>query len=263
MMRFMHSRPRSKPLALAARRAATCLLAAVAGGCSAEISRFDFPGFSLTDDKKDTTASLQSPSGGPRGPSYLGNDGKPAATPTYDRGGYVAPQAYRDNGDNGVRMANLPETSAPPSAYAQEQRQAPQPPARQAPALRPGELVQVQQGDTLYNLSRRHHVSVAELMEVNGLNNPSLHPGQTIYLPEGYAAQRPQQRVAAAAPAPLKGKYGSSYTVRNGDSIYAISKSHGVTVAELQQANGITDVRTVRAGTVLKVPGAATVAGPG
>ncbi len=44
-------------------------------------------------------------------------------------------------------------------------------------------------GDTLYGLSRQHHVSVAELMEVNQLNNPNLHPGQRLYLPQGYSAQ--------------------------------------------------------------------------
>ena len=44
--------------------------------------------------------------------------------------------------------------------------------------------------------------------------------------------------------------------MRPGDSIYGISRSLGVSAAELQQANGITDVRSVKAGTVLRVPGA-------
>jgi murein DD-endopeptidase MepM/ murein hydrolase activator NlpD len=50
-------------------------------------------------------------------------------------------------------------------------------------------------------------------------------------------------------------KYRGSYTVRQGDSIYGISRTYGVPVAELQQANGITDARGIKAGAVLRVPG--------
>ena len=126
----------------------------------------------------------------------------------------------------------------------------PPPPARTA--LRKGESIDVQPGDTLYKLSRRHHVSVAELMEVNSLSNPSLQPGQKIYLPEGYAARHDEpapgrERAAAAGaargsvPSDLQAKYSGSYTVRQGESVYGISRTYGVPVAELQQANGITD----------------------
>jgi murein DD-endopeptidase MepM/ murein hydrolase activator NlpD len=135
-------------------------------------------------------------------------------------------------------------------------------------------------------------------MEVNGLSNPTLRPGQRIYLPEGYAVQRaepaqepryaerneprseprpsfeqrPQPRheprVAAAEPPrasrppALTSKFDGTYTVRSGDSIYAIAREHGVNVTELQQANGITDVRSIRPGSVIKVPGGATAAEP-
>ena len=135
------------------------------------------------------------------------------------------------------------------------------------PALRRGESVDVQPGDTLYKLSRRHHVSVAELMDVNGLSNPSLQPGQKIYLPEGYPARHDEPRQVASVqppPAPpsvpsdLQAKYNGSYTVRDGESVYGISRTYGVMVAELQQEpNGINDPRGVRTGTVLKVPGGA------
>jgi len=275
MMQFMHSHRSGGSLAHLAPRGAAILFAALAGGCSAEISRFDFPSFSLTDDKKDQTASLQQPSGSGRGPSYLGNEGQSASGygNGYDRGGYTAPRSNRD-GD--VAMTSLPDTSQPAQAapaynYAEDRRRRAgldtRPAAAPAaPALRPGESVEVQPGDTLYGLSRRHHVSVAELMEVNQLNNPNLHPGQRIYLPEGYTAQRhgvatasvrPPAAPVTIPPADLR-KYQSSYTMRSGDSLYGISRSYGVTVAELQRANGITDARSVRAGTVLRVPGGAS-----
>lgn len=276
MMGFMRSSRRGRSIAFPARRAAAVLLASLAGGCSAQISGFDFPSFSLNDDKKDQTSALQSSSAG-RGPSYLGNDGQPVA----DNGGYGSPRTYRDDG---VNVANLPEPppssnyaassptpppygryrTAPATNYAAaDRRYDPAPAPSASSGLRPGEMVEVQPGDTLYALSRRHHVAVAELMQVNSLSNPNLQPGQKLYLPEGYDARRPLPRsepVATAMAAPsvspeVGAKYSSSYTMKAGDSVYALSRSYGVPVAELQQVNGITDTRSVRAGTVLKVPG--------
>lgn len=260
MMRFMHSHPRNGRVFATAGRGFAILIAAVAGGCSAEISRFDFPTFSLADDEKkeQQTAALQSSNGSP---SYLGNEG---SSSDYGRSGYSAPRSYSDSG---VDSANLPDATPSQSnfSYANHRRGEPQPSSQPAPApLSPGESVTVGAGDTLYGLSRRHGVSVAELMEVNGLNNPNLKVGQTLYLPQGYPAQprREAPRTYAAAREPVtvppavdSGKYGGSHTMRSGESLYGISRSYGITVAELQQANGITDPRSVPAGTVLRVPG--------
>jgi murein DD-endopeptidase MepM/ murein hydrolase activator NlpD len=283
MMRFSLSTIGGSAKAFPARCTAAMLIAALTGGCSASISRFDLPGFSLTDDKKDQTSSIQTTDAGNRGPNYLGNDGQPG-------------QAYsppRSNSDSRVAVATLPDP--PPSSPNYDQRgqqqydQRGQQPYDQRgqqqydqrnaqpynqgaatrtppPAPRRGESVDVQPGDTLYKLSRRHHVSVAELMDVNGLSNPSLQPGQKIYLPEGYPARHDEPRQVASVqppPAPpsvpsdLQAKYNGSYTVRQGESVYGISRTYGVPVAELQQANGINDPRGVRTGTVLKVPGGA------
>jgi murein DD-endopeptidase MepM/ murein hydrolase activator NlpD len=264
MMQFMHSHRSGGSLAP---RGAAILCAALVGGCSAEISRFDFPSFSLTDDKKDQTASLQEPSGSGRAPSYLGNERQSTAGgygTRYERGGYTAP---RSNRGSDVAMSNLPAASPsqPTYNYADDRRRrAGLPPSQPAaPALRPGQSFEVQPGDTLYSLSRRHHVTVAQLMQVNRLNNPNIRPGQRIYLPEGYSVQPRATTTASVRPPPASvppadsGRYQGSYTMRNGDSLYGISRSYGVTVAELQRVNGITDPRSVRAGTVLKVPGTA------
>lgn len=263
MMRFMHSHG-GRVSCLPAPRGIAILLAAFAGGCSAEISRFDFPGFSLTDDKKKETqtASLQS-TDTRRGPSYLGNEGR--SPNTYDNGGYTAPRTLREST---VATANLPEPPPSQPSYGNDSSRTLQP-TYARPAPRPGESVEVQQGDTLYGLSRRHGVSVAELMEVNGLSTPSLRPGQRLYLPEGYGARPAPPRTTAAIPVPPpaasapaspaispadQAKYAGSYAVKSGDSLYAISRSYGVPLAELQRVNGITDVRSVKIGTVLKVP---------
>lgn len=283
MMRFKRSNRGRSTNALPARCAAALLIAALASGCSASISRFDLPGFSLTDDKKDQTSSLQTADRGDRGPNYLGNDGQPGQS-----GSAYAPP--RSNSESRVAAANLPDPSPnydqrgqqPNGQYDQRSQQpydqrTSQPYDQRAatrnppPALRKGESVDVQPGDTLYKLSRRHHVSVAELMDVNGLSNPSLQPGQKIYLPEGYSVRHDEPRQVASVqpppappsvPADLQAKYNSSYTVRQGEFVYGISRTYGVPVAELQLANGITDPRGVRTGAVLKVPGGAQSAPP-
>ncbi len=114
MMQFMHSHRSGSSLAP---RGAAILIAALAGGCSAEISRFDYPSFSLTGEKQNETASLQS-SGANRGPQTASN----GYGSSYDRGGYTAP---RSNRDGGVAMANLPDASQqskPTFNYADERR---------------------------------------------------------------------------------------------------------------------------------------------
>ena len=123
MMLLMHSQP-GRPLAFAA-RAAILAIATAAAGCSTEFSR-DFPGFSLTDDRKETTtASLQTPSGsGPRGPSYLGNEGRPVAQQGYDRP-YVAPGTYRQHWARTNKKIVRQRSSWPIEAVPSERRRFP------------------------------------------------------------------------------------------------------------------------------------------
>ncbi len=49
------------------------------------------------------------------------------------------------------------------------------------------------------------------------------------------------------------GKAGGAYEVASGDSLYKIAKSHGVSVAALKEANGISDGK-LRIGQALKIP---------
>lgn len=131
-----------------------------------------------------------------------------------------------------------------------------------------GDMIEVRPGDTLYALSRRHSVSINEMMTLNGLSSPNLKPGQQLYLPAGtkatYASEtaRPAREhyEAAAARAPSEpaaeapSDWNGSYTVRAGDSLYAIARQNNVKLAELERYNGISDSRKVKPGTVLKLP---------
>jgi murein DD-endopeptidase MepM/ murein hydrolase activator NlpD len=162
-------------------------------------------------------------------------------------------------------------------ALAAPHRDIPQPAPAVVPTPAPGgkgEAIEVQSGDTLYGLSKKHKVSISELMAVNELKSPSLKPGQKLHLPvgkrvAGTGPQRPLARVEAPAaaagraapsqPALAAGAgvdWQGSYTIKPGDSLYAIARQHKIQLAELQSANGITDARRVKPGTVIKIPGA-------
>jgi len=133
-----------------------------------------------------------------------------------------------------------------------------------------GETIEVKPGDTLYGLSRQHGVPVSEIMSANDLRGHSLKPGQRLTLPSGHAGRAiaAPTTIPDAAPAPVD--VGTStasatptadapgtYTMKAGDSLYAIARQHKVKYADLQRHNGITDadVRKIRPGTVLKIPG--------
>lgn len=56
----------------------------------------------------------------------------------------------------------------------------------------------------------------------------------------------------ASAPAPSAGA--SSYTVKSGDTFWAIAQKNGTSVDALMKLNGITDARKLRVGMTLKIP---------
>ncbi len=195
------------------------------GGCSADVTRFDSASFNLND-----PPDAQPVPSEPVRTSALNDSQVIGSQP---RGPYGA-------GASSVQVASLPDagySNQPPPSYSAPSYARPQytpPPAppssyqakpfgrprhdassgghaalAQAP-LGKGEQIEVHQGDTLYGLSRRHHVPVSELMAVNSLSNPNLHLGQKLYLPtEGSASTRESVAAATAvesarpAPVPL------------------------------------------------------------
>jgi murein DD-endopeptidase MepM/ murein hydrolase activator NlpD len=72
------------------------------------------------------------------------------------------------------------------------------------PPMPPGELVEVQPGQTVWELSQRYGISVEEIVEVNGLENANeLAAGQIIFIPAGgprVADPPPPQKTTPAPP---------------------------------------------------------------
>ncbi len=273
-------------LGLKSASAVSLIIASITlAGCSADVTRFDSTSFNFNDDP--STASVPVPPEPVRTSSLSDNQSLGGSSP---RGPYGAgassvqvaalPEATGDHGAPYMQqpppVTSQPATSQPyrpAKPFARTPREETQArdtaPAPQAAPLAKGEMIEVQPGDTLYGLSRRHQVSLTELTSLNGLSNPNLKPGQKLYLPAaGGSSDRSSVAAAKAVeaatplPAPLSpaapevaARYNATYTVRPGDSLYGIARSNKVKFAELQQVNGISDPHRVKPGMVLKVPG--------
>ncbi|WP_298885375.1 LysM peptidoglycan-binding domain-containing protein [uncultured Serinicoccus sp.] len=154
----------------------------------------------------------------------------------------------------------------PSGAGAAPSAPAPAPTSSPAPAKKaasPG-TVTVRPGDTLSHLAVRHGVSIKDLVAVNSIANSRLiYPGQVLRLP---GEQRPSGSAsssasAPAAKAPKAATSGArSVTVRAGDTLTGIAARHGVTVADIAQANSLNDTRLIYPGQQLRLGGSSEAA---
>lgn len=124
----------------------------------------------------------------------------------------------------------------------------------------------IQNGDTLSSISLKVNVSVSNLKAINGLSSDQIIAGQVLKLKGQAAAQKPataaKSTVAAVKPAasqsasktateasvskPVANTVSSSssvkaaqgtYLVHTGDSLWAISRDNGISVAQIKTAN--------------------------
>ncbi len=261
-------------------------LAVALGGCSADFLRFDSPAFNLNGDTGGETRVSQAPLSVQRPDAYgaapPSNARSYAAAPVSGvSGGPVTDDTFAGTARN--TPSRLPATTydqrVPAQRYAANQPIVTTPPAASSNsrsgyepmttgALASRNHIIVERGDTLYQLSRRHGVTVAALRRVNGLTGNTIRPGQRLTLPatgDDVYASAPRRRPAEPAPSyreptrsyrePVANPAGGSYVVRRGDSLYAISRRTGVSVNELKRLNGITNVRAIRPGVRLSLGG--------
>lgn len=189
-----------------------------------------------------------------------------------------------------IRGSSLPPVASAPVAAAPVTSPRPADRPSVASSFGGGQTITIGQGDTVYALSRRYNVPVADILAANGLTgSPNLVAGRKLIIPGGsspaVAAVTPapangneparnaplptpsQERVAtlpkgapepaavaAAKPAPTGGD--GTYTVMSGDSLYTIARKLGTTTEALKAANGLKD-GYLKIGQKLNVPGAA------
>ena len=128
------------------------------------------------------------------------------------------------------------------------------PPAERFAAQQPDVQHLVRRGETLSQIAARYRVSLASLVQLNGLRSSNLiRAGQTLMLPVA-AGNAPATLAAAEAEHTLAG---GEYVVRRGDSIDRIARALDVEADLLLRENGIRNKNLIYAGQTLRVPGAA------
>jgi LysM repeat protein len=109
-----------------------------------------------------------------------------------------------------------------------------------------GTVYKVRLGDTLGSIARQFGVTTDALIRLNSLTNPDvLLVGQELKIPR--QEETPAQSGSGQTP-------GGVYVVTKGDTLSSIAKRFGVSSAELQKTNGITNPDQIVVGQKLRVP---------
>lgn len=118
----------------------------------------------------------------------------------------------------------------------------------------------VEKGDTLYSISRKYQLTVAELRTANNLSEKDvLKAGQKLIIPEAdistAAALSSTKQVETKAQSAQTTKT-ITYTVVKGDTLYGISRKNGMSVAELLSLNNLDNNAVIKVGQKLKIKAA-------
>lgn len=121
------------------------------------------------------------------------------------------------------------------------------------PTTAPPQTHVVQGGDTVWGIATRYGLRTADVLALNGLTSDSIiRPGQVLTL----VGTAPAAPIASAAS-------GATYVIAQGDTLSGIAQRHGVTLAAVFEANGLSYGSIIYPGQSITIPGAsAPVAAP-
>lgn len=113
----------------------------------------------------------------------------------------------------------------------------------------------VRSGDGLASIAQKVGVKLADLLALNHLTiSSTIHPGQVILVPAGGSSSAPTGQPSTTTQPPAT----TAYTVRTGDSLFAIARRSGVTSNALLSANSFTITSIIVPGQVIRIPAATT-----
>lgn len=111
----------------------------------------------------------------------------------------------------------------------------------------------VKSGDTVWDLARKYNTSVKKIIDANNLgSNAMIRIGQSLTIP----GKSSSQGSSASSSKPSSGSSAKSHRVASGETLSGIAARYGTTTAKLASANKLSNPNLIRAGQVLKIPGA-------
>lgn len=123
----------------------------------------------------------------------------------------------------------------------------------------------VKSGDSLGSIAKHHHISRAELIDLNKLADPNkIRIGQRLIIPKrGPAAAapaskthepKPKTKKGESAPEPSLAKDINEYVVQAGDSLARVASKFKVKISELREVNKLVNDK-LKVGQKLIIPG--------
>lgn len=106
----------------------------------------------------------------------------------------------------------------------------------------------VTSGETLFSISKKYQVTIAELKSWNDLSANNLSVGQTLRIYPSESVDQPQQSIVSEN----ETQQNTYYVVKNNDSLFKIARNHSMTVNELKKLNNLSS-NTIRVGQQLTV----------
>lgn len=123
----------------------------------------------------------------------------------------------------------------------------------------------VEKGDTLYSISRKYQITVAELRAANNLSeNDVIKAGQKLKIPtadisSAAALATDNKATTSSSGATLSAATPTkNYTVVKGDTLYSIARKNGMTLAELMALNNLDNSSVIKVGQKLKIAAASS-----
>ena len=125
-----------------------------------------------------------------------------------------------------------------------------------------GGTVRVEQGMTLYSISRANGLTVAQLAAANNIDPPyTVSTGRVLRIP-GVAQARapkpsfaPQEEQDYASDEPVKKASGGRHTVAGGETLFSLGRKYGVSPYAIADLNGLSRDQPLSVGQSLRVPG--------
>lgn len=122
----------------------------------------------------------------------------------------------------------------------------------------------VKAGDTLIGLARENDVSLTDLASANSMSTTTgLRIGQTLKVPKTATSSATTSASRSSSTSSSKSTAAASsaaanYTVQSGDSLIRLASKHGMSVAQLASANGLSSHSQLQIGQKIVIPATTT-----